>query len=139
MSRASPGPRGGLSQPTSGPLHGIFTIATAVALAGAVLAGVLVWLHLKIAQDSGYTSFCNINSRINCDLVLSSQFSKLFGVPVAWLAFVVYANSLAGEFAFDDNGVIAENAALHDINNLGKLVVSPYWPGFERENALYRP
>ena len=61
-------------------------------MAGAVLAGVLVWLHLKIAQDSGYTSFCNINSRINCDLVLSSQFSKLFGVPVAWLAFVVYAS-----------------------------------------------
>src|SRR6185436_18406581 len=65
---------------------------TVVALAGAVLAGVLVWLHVKIAQDSGYTSFCNVNPRINCDLVLSSQFSKLFGVPVAWLAFVVYAS-----------------------------------------------
>jgi tetratricopeptide (TPR) repeat protein len=58
---------------------------------------------------------------------------------LALLAFVVYANSHSGEFAFDDNGVIAENSALHDIHNLGTLVVSPYWPGFARENALYRP
>jgi protein-disulfide isomerase/uncharacterized membrane protein len=61
-------------------------------VAGAVLAGVLVWLHLQLAHDSSYTSFCNINTRINCDLVLSSKYSKVFGVPIAWLAFVMYAS-----------------------------------------------
>jgi protein-disulfide isomerase/uncharacterized membrane protein len=51
------------------------------------LAGVLVWLHAKLASaGTGYTSFCNVNSSINCDLVLNSPFAKLFGVPIAWLA-----------------------------------------------------
>jgi hypothetical protein len=55
------------------------------------------------------------------------------------LGFVVYANSLRGAFAFDDTTVIAENSALHDIRDLGHLVVAPYWPGVTRDNALYRP
>ena len=58
---------------------------------------------------------------------------------LAVLAFVVYANSLGGEFTFDDTSVIQRNTQLHDIRNLGRLIVSPYWPGLPPEEALYRP
>ena len=32
-----------------------------------------------------YESFCNINERFNCDAVASSPYSRLFGVPIAFI------------------------------------------------------
>lgn len=58
---------------------------------------------------------------------------------LALVAGLVYANSLTGAFTFDDVGVIERNTALHDIGNFPKLLVSPYWPGLPRQEALYRP
>jgi hypothetical protein len=64
---------------------------------------------------------------------------RWLALALALLAGIVYANSLAGEFAFDDNGIIVQNVALHDIGNLPRLLVAPYWPGLAAESALYRP
>ena len=54
-----------------------------------VLSIVILWVHLEI--DAGHTSFCNVNSTINCDLVLASRFSRILGVPIAWFSLVAYA------------------------------------------------
>jgi len=92
VSRTPPGPRGGISRPASGPLLRLLNVATILALVGVGLALTLVWVHAQMDRvGAGYTSFCNVNDRINCDLVLESPFSRLFGIPVAWLAVAAYA------------------------------------------------
>jgi uncharacterized membrane protein/protein-disulfide isomerase len=56
-------------------------------------------VHSQIDQlGDKYTSFCNVNDSINCDRVLSSDYAKLAGVPVAWMALVAWLG-LAGVFA----------------------------------------
>lgn len=56
------------------------------------------------------------------------------------LALVVFANSLANGFAFDDVQTIATNEAVHDLSRLPEAVSSPYW-GDEagRDLGLWRP
>jgi len=59
---------------------------------GVLVSVTLSYVHSQIdTLGDAYTSFCNVNSSINCDKVLSSQFAKLFGIPVAWLGLVAYA------------------------------------------------
>jgi protein-disulfide isomerase/uncharacterized membrane protein len=51
-------------------------------------------VHLRVANEAGYTSFCNLGGAFNCDAVLASRYATVFGVPVAaWgiLAFAVGA------------------------------------------------
>jgi uncharacterized membrane protein/protein-disulfide isomerase len=56
------------------------------------------WVHAQIdALGEQYTSFCNVNSSINCDAVLSSDYSKIAGFPVAWFAILAWA-TIAGLF-----------------------------------------
>lgn len=65
---------------------------------GAIAASIGVGLALTIAyihaqldtSGAAYTSFCNVNSQINCDSVLSSPFAKILGIPVAWPAAALY-------------------------------------------------
>ena len=67
-------------------------IALVVALLGAALSALTLIVHERLAAGSGYTSFCNLGGVINCDAVLASRYSTVFGVPVAaWgmLAFAV--------------------------------------------------
>jgi uncharacterized membrane protein len=48
-------------------------------------------VHSQIAAlGDQYTSFCNVNSSINCDKVLGSPWSKVGSVPIAWLALASY-------------------------------------------------
>ena len=66
---------------------------------GAAISAEIAYVHSQIdALGTGYTSFCNVNSSINCDAVLSSPWAKLLDVPVAWLAGASYI-VLAGLFA----------------------------------------
>jgi len=62
-----------------------------VASIGVGLALTIAYIHSQLDASAAYTSFCNVNSRINCDSVLSSPFAKLLGIPVAWPAALVYA------------------------------------------------
>src|SRR3989442_14286242 len=66
-------------------------VALAVALAGAALSALTVFVHHRIASDAGYTSFCNLGGAINCDVVLGSRYGSLLGVPVAGLALATFA------------------------------------------------
>src|SRR2546428_2159409 len=69
-------------------------IALALALAGVALSVLALEVHRRLAEGSGYASFCNLGGVVNCDAVLGSRYSVLLGVPVAaWglLAFIAGA------------------------------------------------
>ena len=58
-------------------------IAFTFALLGVVLSGITLEVHRRLADGSGYTSFCNLGGIVNCDAVLGSRYGVLLGVPVA--------------------------------------------------------
>ncbi len=64
------------------------------AVVSAVGVGVSTWtaqIHANIERlGNAYTSFCNVNESVNCDVVLASSFGKIQGVPVAWFALATY-------------------------------------------------
>jgi tetratricopeptide (TPR) repeat protein len=62
------------------------------------------------------------------------------GLIVGILAVLVYANSLANGFAFDDVQIIDENTAIQSPSTLPGALTVPYWPGpYGRELGLWRP
>jgi protein-disulfide isomerase/uncharacterized membrane protein len=61
-----------------------------LALIGLAISATIASVHAKLESSQGYTSFCNVNETVNCDLVLSSEYAYLFGVPVAWWALLAY-------------------------------------------------
>ena len=70
-----------------------FAAALAFALAGLVLAVMLVRVHHDAAI--GLTSFCTISEEISCDKVALSSWSVLLGVPVAAWGVVGYGLAAA--------------------------------------------
>lgn len=58
---------------------------------------------------------------------------------IALVAIVVYANSVANEFAYDDWWIIFMNERLHQLTDLGQIIGTPYWPNFGEKLGLYRP
>jgi protein-disulfide isomerase/uncharacterized membrane protein len=71
--------------------------AAAVAVlsaAGLAVSLVISWVHSNL-DVPGYVSFCTINESVSCDLVLSSKYAYLFGIPVAWFAVAAYVALIA--------------------------------------------
>src|SRR5262245_7171103 len=58
-------------------------VALAIAILGMAVSAVALVVHHRVAAEAGYTSFCNLGGVINCDAVLASRYSTVFGVPVA--------------------------------------------------------
>jgi uncharacterized membrane protein/predicted DsbA family dithiol-disulfide isomerase len=58
-------------------------VALLLALAGMAVSAVATVVHLRIAEGTGYVSFCNLGGVVNCDAVLGSRYAVLLGVPVA--------------------------------------------------------
>lgn len=59
---------------------------------------------------------------------------------VAGVAMLVYANSLANQFAYDDVHIIVNNPSIQSLRELPSTLWAPYWPGlFGREQAIWRP
>lgn len=52
-------------------------------------------VHVRLAADTNYASFCNVSAAVNCDAVLTSRYAWLAGISVAWWAIVYYACVLA--------------------------------------------
>jgi protein-disulfide isomerase/uncharacterized membrane protein len=76
--------------------RGLLYAGALVAVIGIAVAVTIAWIHAQLDATGGaYTSFCNVNSSINCDRVLTSAFAKLFGLPVAWFAIAAYAGIAA--------------------------------------------
>ena len=47
-------------------------------------------VHLRLATDVNYASFCNVNAAVNCDAVLSSRYAVLAGVSISIWAMLYY-------------------------------------------------
>jgi len=70
------------------------------ALLGLGASSTSAWVHSKLLNNPGYTSFCDFNSTVSCTDAYLSPYGSLFGTPVAlfgvlWFAAVV-ALLLAG-------------------------------------------
>lgn len=58
---------------------------------------------------------------------------------VALVALAVYANALGNGFALDDQTIILRNAQVHQLADLARIWLTPYWPNFGQQLGLYRP
>lgn len=61
-----------------------------IAAFGLGLSLVIESIHRRLSADVSYASFCNVNSSVNCDVVLTSSYAELAGVSVAVLAALYY-------------------------------------------------
>ena len=52
------------------------------------------------------------------------------------LVFSIYGRTLAGDFVFDDRGIVEHQYLLGNLNSLHKILVLPYWT---QEAGLWRP
>src|SRR3954467_6189342 len=55
-------------------------ILAAIALAASIAA---LYVHYRILQDPGYSSFCDVSETVSCEAVLESRYAWMFGMPVA--------------------------------------------------------
>src|SRR2546428_13665208 len=70
-------------------------IALSLALAGVALSVLALEVHRRLAEGSGYASFCNLGGVVNCDAVLGSRYSVVLGVPVPAWSIVAFAAGAA--------------------------------------------
>lgn len=66
-------------------------VALVVALFGVALSAITLDVHHRLSAESGYTSFCNLGGIVDCDAVLGSRYSTVFGIPVAALGLTAFA------------------------------------------------
>jgi protein-disulfide isomerase/uncharacterized membrane protein len=63
----------------------ISSLLSGVAL---LLSCYLIWHHYELINgESGFGSFCSINTTLDCDTVNSSKYSEVFGIPLGVFAF----------------------------------------------------
>lgn len=68
----------------------------------------------------------------------SQRLSALVVVGAALVAIVVFANSLANGFAYDDVWIIQNRDLVHGLGNLHRLLTTDYWSD-RLGSGLYRP
>ena len=93
----------------------ILPVAMLAAL-GLGISVVIQVVHGRLAASVDYASFCNVNASVNCDVVLSSRYAFLAGLPVSTWAILYYLVTL-GMLA----GVVMANRATTR-ETLGTLV-----------------
>jgi protein-disulfide isomerase/uncharacterized membrane protein len=91
---SDPGRRPGTPAAAAAPITATTGVEWALFAAlglGAALSATILYVHAQLAATRGtYTSFCNVNSWVNCDVVLTSSYRSLFGLPVALWALLTY-------------------------------------------------
>jgi uncharacterized membrane protein len=55
----------------------------AFSIIGLAASGFSAYVHYRLLTDPGYTSFCDVNTSVNCTQAYLSRFGSLWGVPVA--------------------------------------------------------
>ena len=65
------------------PFLGLGTLGLGVSMA-------IEFVHRRLAADMNYASFCNINSSINCDVVLTSRYATLASASISTWAIAFY-------------------------------------------------
>jgi len=58
---------------------------------GLVASSTSSYVHYKLLTDVTYTSFCDVNTTVNCALAYTSRYGSLFGVPVAIAGVLFFA------------------------------------------------
>ncbi len=58
---------------------------------------------------------------------------------VALVAAVVYANSLANRFAYDDVAILDKDVRVHGLGHLAAILTGPYWAAYDKGIGNYRP
>jgi protein-disulfide isomerase/uncharacterized membrane protein len=66
-------------------------VAVVLALVGVAVSAVILHVTHQLTSVEGYTSFCNVSSTVNCDVVLGSTWSTFLGLSVAIWAIGVFA------------------------------------------------
>lgn len=76
-----------------------------LALVGLGISIVAQVVHGRLTADVDYASFCNVSATVNCDVVMSSRYASLVGVPVSAWAILYYLLmiALAGALAVVDS------------------------------------
>lgn len=67
------------------------SLVLAANLAGLGLSWAAERVHRELHANAAYTSFCNINSTVNCDVVLTSPWAYFQGYSVSLLGILFYA------------------------------------------------
>jgi uncharacterized membrane protein len=70
------------------------TLIVGFATLGLIASVASLYVHYQMVADPSYVSFCDVNETVSCEAVLTSQYGKVFGVPVAvggalWSALVL--------------------------------------------------
>ncbi|MFI5396309.1 MAG: thioredoxin domain-containing protein [Candidatus Binatia bacterium] len=92
-----------------------------LALLGLGISVVAEAVHLRLAANPNYTSFCNISATINCDVVMGSRYAQLLGVSVSLWAVLYYLALIGLAAAF----VGAAHARLREkLATVGLLLAS---------------
>jgi tetratricopeptide (TPR) repeat protein len=70
-----------------------------------------------------------------------SPSSGLACAAIVFAAFLAYANSIGGEFVFDDTVIIQGNKIIQGLDgaHLKEIFGGHYWKAVERQGGLYRP
>src|SRR5262245_7081925 len=66
-------------------------VAVLLALVGVVVASYAAYIDARLTSGGGYTSVCNLGGTINCDAVIGSRYSRLFGISVAHAGILGFA------------------------------------------------
>jgi len=69
----------------------LMSLVAVLALGGIVVSSVSLQHHYATSK----TPYCDIGEAFNCDIVNRSEYSSVFGIPVAWIGMLGYA-ALAG-------------------------------------------
>jgi len=67
---------------------------TVLALVGLASAIASLYVHVQMARQAGYLSFCDVSATISCTQVYQSPYAYLLGVPVALLGALWYVTVL---------------------------------------------
>ena len=59
------------------------TLIIGLAALGLVASVASLYVHYQILADPSYVSFCDVSETVSCESVLTSQYGKVFGIPVA--------------------------------------------------------
>jgi len=63
-------------------VHRVLSILAVVGLASALAS---LYVHIQMARQPGYLSFCDVSALVSCTQVYQSRYASLGGVPVALL------------------------------------------------------
>lgn len=69
----------------------LFTINLVLFAIAAAIASYMVWHHYTLVNgDAGFGSFCSLGEKVDCDAVNASEYSEVFGIPLATFALSYY-------------------------------------------------